>query len=285
MRRRNCYITIIICLLLLETGCFVSASKYRRDTDGLEKLAAKKTKEYNKLANEHEALVKENEKLEEENALLLSALDAKETTHSMIVADLTKDNKEIRDKNKILSSENADLREKIVKVSQKKKKEINALKTTYDILVDDMQEEIEEGKIRITQLEDEVSVSIVDKILFKSGEVKVKQAGRKILKRLGDILKKVKGKQIKIEGHTDNVPIGPDLRSKYASNWELSAARAINVAKYLRDEVGIDPSLLFAAAYSQYRPIASNRTETGRAKNRRIEIVLIPMDMEEVIEE
>jgi len=263
----------------------VGAGKYRRDTDTLKKLAAKKTKEYNKLAKEYEVLIKEKEKLEEENALLLSALDAKETTHATIVTDLTRDNRELRDKNKTLSSENADLREKIVKVSQQRKEEINALKTTYDVLVDDMQEEIEEGKIKITQLEDKVTVSIVDKILFKSGEIEVKQTGRKILKRLGNILKKVKGKQIKIEGHTDNVSIGKELRLKYPTNWELSAARAINVAKYLRDEVGIDPSLLFAAAYSQYRPIASNRTETGRAKNRRIEIVLIPMDMEEVIEE
>jgi len=89
----------------------------------------------------------------------------------------------------------------------------------------------------------------------------------------------VKDQTISIAGHTDNVPIGPDLVKQYPTNWELSAARATSVARYLQDRSGIDPRLISATGYGQYQPIESNKTEKGRARNRRIEIVLVPKEI------
>jgi chemotaxis protein MotB len=87
----------------------------------------------------------------------------------------------------------------------------------------------------------------------------------------------VNDKAIRIEGHTDNVAINRSLAQRYPTNWELSAARAINVARYLEQQA-IAPGSLSAAAFGEFKPVADNSTVEGRAKNRRIEIVLVPKD-------
>ena len=120
---------------------------------------------------------------------------------------------------------------------------------------------------------------LLDEILFDSGETTIKPEGIQVLKRVGKVLLNVKDQTINIAGHTDNVPIGPDLVKQYPTNWELSAARATAVARYLQEKSGVDPSLISATGYGEYQPIASNETEEGRARNRRIEIVLMPKEI------
>jgi chemotaxis protein MotB len=105
----------------------------------------------------------------------------------------------------------------------------------------------------------------------------IKKEGLAVLKRVVEISKKVKDKNIRIEGHTDNVKITSRLAKVYPTNWELSAARAINVLKYLQQQ-GIDPKILSATAFGEYQPLADNSTAEGRAKNRRIAIILLPQD-------
>lgn len=177
------------------------------------------------------------------------------------------------------------LKVKAGEISSEKEKEISNVKSTYETLVKEMQKEIEKGDIKITQAVDRLSVNLVEKILFDSGEAEVKPEGLNILKRVGDILKGVSDKQIRIEGYTDNVKLGARLRQRYPTNWELSTARATNVVRYLQDKVGVDPRMLSAAGLSEYKPVASNETPEGRAQNRRIEIVLLPLDVDRVLEE
>jgi len=90
-------------------------------------------------------------------------------------------------------------------------------------------------------------------------------------------LKNVKDKNIRIEGHTDNIQITSKLAKVYPTNWELSAARAINITKYLQQQ-GIEPQFLSATAFGEFQPLADNSTPEGRAKNRRIAIILLPKD-------
>jgi chemotaxis protein MotB len=90
------------------------------------------------------------------------------------------------------------------------------------------------------------------------------------------VLKNTKNKIIRVEGHTDNVPIHSRLQAQYPSNWELSAARATNVVRFLQDQAGIAPERLQAIGMAEYRPVASNKTPAGRGQNRRIEITLVP---------
>ena len=161
-------------------------------------------------------------------------------------------------------------------ISREKEAEIERLKSTYDELVEDMKDEIAEGQIQITRLADRLSVSMVDRILFPSGEADLTPAGVKILQRVGNVLKETQGKIIRVEGHTDNVAISDRLKGKFPTNWELSTTRATNVVRFLQDKVGIDPARLLAVGMAEYHPVASNATAKGRSQNRRIEIGLLP---------
>lgn len=172
----------------------------------------------------------------------------------------------------------AKLRREKQEVENQKAEEVKNLKSTYDSLMSDMKKEIDQGSIQITQLQNKLSVNLIDKVLFNSGESEVNKSGRKVLNKVANILKKIQDKQIRIEGHTDNIPIGGVLRDIYPTNWELSTARATTVARFLQESGGMDPKVLSAAGYAHYRPIADNSTAKGRSMNRRIEISLVPME-------
>ncbi|MBN1931667.1 MAG: OmpA family protein [Desulfobacterales bacterium] len=169
-----------------------------------------------------------------------------------------------------------ELEAKITDLSKEKEEEITKLKGTYDELVNDMKKEIEQGQIKITQMADRLSVSMVDKILFPSGEAKITTDGLKILERVGNVLKNTEGKIIRVEGHTDNIPIHPRLQKQFPTNWELSTARATNVVRFLEEKSGMAGERLHAVGLSEFHPVASNETVDGRSQNRRIEIALLP---------
>jgi chemotaxis protein MotB len=195
--------------------------------------------------------------------------------------------KSTEDARAVLQQENASLRRQVSELIRQrdtalteKEREVSGLKSTYDNLMKELNKEIKAGQIAITQLKDRLSLSMVEKVLFDSGSADIKKDGEKVLDRVGRILKQVTDKQISIEGHTDNVPIGLKLQQKFPTNWELSTTRATNVARYLQEKAGLDPGFLIASGFSEYHPVESNDTEEGRAKNRRIEIVLTPMVLE-----
>jgi len=152
---------------------------------------------------------------------------------------------------------------------------IAQMQSTYNELVTNMESEIKRGEVTISELEGRLTVNMVESILFPSGSAEIKKAGKAVIKRGGDIVKSINDKDIQVEGHTDNVPISPRLQEKFASNWELSAARAATVVRFLRDQ-GIPGERLSAVGFGEFRPVASNKNESGRAQNRRIQIVLVP---------
>lgn len=108
-----------------------------------------------------------------------------------------------------------------------------------------------------------------DSVLFDLGSAMLKDRAKEILSQVIPVIKKVKN-HISIEGHTDNMPI---KNARYPSNWELSVARAVSVLVYMVDAHKVDPLRLSACGYGEWRPIASNVTSEGRAKNRRVEII------------
>ena len=169
-----------------------------------------------------------------------------------------------------------ELESKIADISKENEEEIARLKGTYDKLVGNMKDEIEQGQIKITHMADRLSVTMVDKILFPSGEAEITSKGVAILTRIGKIIKNNRGEIIRVEGHTDNVHITPRLQQKFPTNWELSTTRATNVARFLQDKIGIEGARLRAVGMSEYHPVASNETLDGRGQNRRIEIILMP---------
>lgn len=163
-----------------------------------------------------------------------------------------------------------------------KEAEIERLTRTHAELTRSLQDEIAKGDIRIQQVRDRLRINMVDRVLFASGQGHVKPAGLKVLKQMSAILKNVTDKQIRIEGHTDNVPIGVKLQDRFPTNWELSAARATSVVRYLTEKGGVVPAHISAIGYAETRPVADNETEEGRGANRRIEILLYPKDLSEI---
>ena len=163
-----------------------------------------------------------------------------------------------------------------------KEEEIKRLTRTQEDLSKSLQDEISKGNITIQQVRDRLTINMVDRVLFDSGQAQVKPAGVKVLKQVSDVLRTVTDKQIRIEGHTDNVPISVKLQDRFKTNWELSTARATTVVRYLIDQGSVDPQYLSAVGYADTHPLASNDSEEGRAANRRIEIVLYPKDLKEI---
>ncbi|MGH7250622.1 MAG: OmpA/MotB family protein [Nitrospiraceae bacterium] len=126
---------------------------------------------------------------------------------------------------------------------------------------------------------------LLSQLQYESGEAAVTPAQGEILMQVSNLLRDVKDAEILVEGHADDMPIGPSLKQTFPSNQELSDARANNAVRYMVEEGGLDPASLSAAGYSDSQPIASNATETGKSKNRRIEITFQPKERSELAPE
>lgn len=126
-------------------------------------------------------------------------------------------------------------------------------------------------KLHITVEDKGMVISLPNDILFDSGAADVKTEMRPLLDQIAHLLNSIES-PIQVEGHTDNVPVKNGI---YESNWQLSAERAANVVLYLIDNYKIKPERLVAIGYGEYRPVASNETKEGRAKNRRISITVL----------
>lgn len=158
---------------------------------------------------------------------------------------------------------------------QAAKEALEKRSSEYEQLATSLKDEIQSGKIELSELRGRMVVKMKDKILFSSGSAKVGKEGMDALKKVGEALKGVQGKIIRVEGHTDNVPV--EKNGPFPSNWELSTTRSLEVVKLLVD-TGVPAPVLSAVGYGEFQPIASNSTPNGRSLNRRIEIVLAPAD-------
>lgn len=146
--------------------------------------------------------------------------------------------------------------------------DVNKLKSD---LQDALGEQIEKHEIEIHATPEGLVVSLREIGFFNSGEATLLAEGQATLTRIAGVLLE-KGFQIRVEGNTDNVPIHT---GRFKSNWELSTARATEVVSLLVEQHGFDPTLISAAGYSEFRPVASNDTEEGRKQNRRVDLVIV----------
>jgi len=138
----------------------------------------------------------------------------------------------------------------------------------------DLNKALDENDAIIQKLENLTVVDIEHSVLFKSGQAELSAEGKKVVKQMAEVFKQHSGFHMRIEGHTDNKPIHANLKQRYYSNWELSAARAATVVRYMIFALNVPVKSLSIAGYADNRPIASNDSEEGRAKNRRIRAVL-----------
>jgi chemotaxis protein MotB len=173
---------------------------------------------------------------------------------------------------------NTTLTQHVTDIQQAQEKELQRVKGTYDRLVAALQDEVSQKDIALHQAKEKLTVTILDRVLFPSGQATLTPEGERLIEKVGAILAKVTGQRVLIEGHTDNVPIGAPLSMRFPSNWELSSARAAEVVKYLISRAQLSPQQLSAVGRADTSPVASNTTEEGRRFNRRIEIIVLPLE-------
>lgn len=143
----------------------------------------------------------------------------------------------------------------------------------------EMRKALESKDVTISELQGKLTVNILDRILFDSGEAVLKSEGETVLQKLASVLAQYPNRQIHVIGHTDNVPIRASARNRFASNWELSTARATAAVRFLQEKAGVNPMRLGAVGYGEFHPLADNATSEGRARNRRIAIVVLPEEL------
>lgn len=226
-------------------------------------------------------LAKEQDRLREAQSQLAASLEQERERLKKEEADKAQLAASLEQERQRLKTEEAD-KARLEQERAAKEEEIKRLTRTQEELSRSLQDEIAKGTITIQQVRDRLTINMVDRVLFDSGQAQIKPAGIKVLKQVGDVLKNVTDKQIRIEGHTDNVPISVKLQDRFKTNWELSTARATTVVRYLIDQGGVDRQYLSAVGYAETHPVASNETDEGRSANRRIEIILYPKDLQQV---
>jgi chemotaxis protein MotB len=163
-------------------------------------------------------------------------------------------------------------------VSQQKydasQQKYNALDTEYQQLNQTMSKEVAANQMQITRLRDAIKVSINDELLFPSGGWDMPVAAQQTIRKIVPILAPKQQAKVMVNGYTDNVPIGPGLKSQgITSNQELSQKRAETVMQFLVSQ-GVKPDLVSAQGFGEADPVASNDTPEGRAKNRRVELTV-----------
>ena len=179
-------------------------------------------------------------------------------------------------------AEAGDLKDKLAESQtriQELQKEKDAVLQTHQSLENEMRAALESRDVTISQLQGKLTVNILDRILFDSGEADLKPDGATVLRKVAAILTQHPRLKIHVIGHTDNVPIKPAARNRFPSNWELATARATAAVRFLTETAGVDPRRVGAVGYGEFRPVADNATPDGRARNRRIAITILPEEM------
>jgi chemotaxis protein MotB len=148
----------------------------------------------------------------------------------------------------------------------------------YKQLIQKFKKLTDAGQLRIELRDGRMILQLPNDVLFDSGQAAVKPDGQRAIGQVAGVLKTLGGRKFQVAGHTDNVSID---RAKFASNWELSTARAVAVVRYLASQ-GVASEALSAAGYGEFAPLVANDTAEHKAKNRRIEISLVPA-MDELV--
>jgi chemotaxis protein MotB len=219
--------------------------------------------ENSRLEQRVDDLEHSNRALDDERARLIDEMEDMRQARDALSRDVAK-----LEKSKTLLTEH--LRAREVQVEK-----LNRLQTTYAGLVADLESEVSAGQIEIEQLREGLRLNLSQDILFPSGSVRLNEGGAVVLRKVAAQLRKIEHR-VEVQGHTDDVPLSRTLAGRWGSNWELAAARAAQVVRLFEDE-NVDSGRMSAVSYGSHAPVDSNETPEGRARNRRIEIRLMPV--------
>ncbi|MDF1555909.1 MAG: OmpA family protein [Deferrisomatales bacterium] len=222
---------------------------------------------------------------EEKLARALAGFEAERQGWTTRQAELQRGLEAARSEAVTLQAEIHVLLEEKARVEREKREKLEEIAQTYEGLLKGMREQVAQGRVTISNLRGQLSVKLQEEILFDSGSAVVKPEGQQLLTEIAAVLQEIGDRGTLVEGHTDDVPIRGVLAQRFSTNWELSAARALSVVRFLQEVGGVDPARLAAAGYGEYRPAVPNDSAENRARNRRIELKLVPLPQAEPPEE
>ena len=173
-----------------------------------------------------------------------------------------------------LTTTKEEMATKTVAPVEEAKVEAPQFQSVHNKLAGQLKKDVGQKRISLSPSTKRLSISISEKSLFDSGRTEIKPKGQALLTKLGKIIKDSQGANIRVAGHHDGKDLGFFIRANYSTHWELTSARATSITRYLNEQVGINGKRLSAVGLSKYHPVASNKTDKGRSKNRRIEITL-----------
>jgi chemotaxis protein MotB len=263
MKSRLMIVVLAVAAFLAVTACGVAKDEYAAKVNALKALEEKSAKDSDEAKKKIAELEKTNADLGKEKDTLNGRIGSLEN-------NLTEKQQQLNQCNVAVN----DCKTGAAKLAESKKKAEEKVES-YESLAKSLQGEIDKGQIELTNLKGKMTVKMKDKVVFASGSIKVAPEGKDALKKIAEAMKSMPNKGIKVTGHTDNVPPGPN--APYADNWELSVKRSLAVVKIL-NEAGMDFTKMEASGNGQFQPIATNDNEEGRSLNRRIELELIPLD-------
>ncbi|MFK5894455.1 MAG: OmpA family protein [Pseudomonadota bacterium] len=209
-----------------------------------------------------ELLSSVNQKINKQNTQLKADLEKLKGVNKKLHDDLKKERFDIQHLEKELNRQN-----------KENKKDVQA----FNLLRDKLKKEIDSKTITIVrQKDDSTRIKVGNDLMFTPGQTYISKQGTKILDKIATLLYKFPDRKIEIIGHTDNIPVRSGTHKQILSNWELSAARAGAAIRYLQHASKIQPQRMILVGASQYQPITQGNNDNARAKNRRIEIRLLP---------
>jgi chemotaxis protein MotB len=188
------------------------------------------------------------------------------------LAALEKERQRLADELAAAQRQNGALHSRVTDLEGQVNQDKGSLAKAEKDLLKALQPEISKGTVSVNQSGEAITINLASSLLFDSGQDQLKAGGTDALKRVGGVLTDFPDKQVHVAGYTDNVAIAGALQKKFPSNKELSTARAYSAARALQD--GGVSSNLSAAGHGDSNPIASNNTADGRAKNRRVEVIV-----------
>lgn len=261
MKRATLFLAAASCAMALgAAGCGVDETVYNaavkdRDAQKQQLSATQTSLEQEKVAHRKDSDVRDTRILALENKLKSLGQDVSrlETERQGLGGELDQAKKRMEE-----------LRKAQVQ-AEARAAQFRKLVTQFKALTD-------AGKLQVEIRENRMIVRLGDKILFDPGKTELKPEGKEALVQVTAVLKDIPNRNYQVAGHTDNIPI---KSKRFRSNWELSTARAVEVVDFMIAS-GLDPKRLSAAGYAEQSPVAANDTAENKAKNRRIEITLVP---------
>ncbi len=262
------FVWITVAMACLATSCVT-----RKAYDALEASNEKLDRERGALASKVEKLEIERTSLEAQYVEAQESYEDEREARGGLESNLAKIQREASRLDETLDAERLARMEAAAALA-KRDQEIASMQSSYDALVADLESEVSSGQIEIERLRDGLRLNVSDEVLFASGSAELDEQGRKVLVKVAAQLKRL-GDTILVRGHTDDRKIGGALAQRYPTNWELAAARAARVVRLL-EEKGVASKRLSAVSLGPNDPVAPNDSAENRARNRRIEILLVP---------